>query len=225
MPWWTKPASSSGYLHIKDVLETDEVRRNRPIEDKWVRPSTGPQPMTGCPTLSRSSSGAEPTWPGGRRRGPTLGVATLEDVIEELVGESGTPHTWSHRRRRRPGPSRRRVREPRGSPCWTGGPRGSSNAGRGLGGEGADGSGGRRGTRRRARVDRPQRHSSLRLLGVPLFLWLVLGPEADGWALGVLAASGVTDYLDGYLARRLTRPLDWARSSIPLPTGCTSWRW
>ena len=31
----------------------------------------------------------------------------------------------------------------------------------------------------------------------PLFLWLVLGPEADGWALVVLMVSGVTDYLDG----------------------------
>src|SRR6476469_3908037 len=49
----------------------------------------------------------------------------------------------------------------------------------------------------------PNALSVLRLLGVPLFLWLVLGPHADGWALGVLAASGVTDYLDGYLARRL----------------------
>jgi cardiolipin synthase (CMP-forming) len=49
----------------------------------------------------------------------------------------------------------------------------------------------------------PNAISFLRLLGVPLFLWLVLGPEADGWALAVLAASGVTDYLDGYLARRL----------------------
>ena len=49
----------------------------------------------------------------------------------------------------------------------------------------------------------PNALSFLRLLGVPLFLWLVLGPEADGWALGVLAASGVTDYLDGYLARKL----------------------
>jgi cardiolipin synthase len=49
----------------------------------------------------------------------------------------------------------------------------------------------------------PNALSFLRLLGVPLFLWLVLGPEADGWALGLLAASGVTDYLDGYLARRL----------------------
>ena len=49
----------------------------------------------------------------------------------------------------------------------------------------------------------PNALSFLRLLGVPLFLWLVLVPEADGWALGVLMLSGVTDYLDGYLARRL----------------------
>jgi cardiolipin synthase len=45
--------------------------------------------------------------------------------------------------------------------------------------------------------------SALRLLGVPLFLWLVLGPEADVWALVVLMVSGVTDWLDGYLARLL----------------------
>ena len=45
--------------------------------------------------------------------------------------------------------------------------------------------------------------SMTRLAGVPVFLWLVLGPEADGWALGLLMLSGVTDYLDGYLARRL----------------------
>jgi cardiolipin synthase len=49
----------------------------------------------------------------------------------------------------------------------------------------------------------PNALSMLRLLGLPLFLWLVLGPHADGWALGVLMASGFTDYLDGYLARRL----------------------
>ena len=39
--------------------------------------------------------------------------------------------------------------------------------------------------------------SMARLAGVPLFLWLVLGPEADGWALVVLMVSGATDYLDG----------------------------
>lgn len=49
----------------------------------------------------------------------------------------------------------------------------------------------------------PNLLSMLRLAGVPVFLWLVLGPEADGWALVLLAAMGVTDFLDGYLARRL----------------------
>ena len=45
--------------------------------------------------------------------------------------------------------------------------------------------------------------SAARLAGIPLFLWLVLGPEADGWALVVLAVSGATDYADGWLARKL----------------------
>ncbi len=49
----------------------------------------------------------------------------------------------------------------------------------------------------------PNGLSALRLLGVPLFLWLVLGPEADLWALAVLVVSGFTDFLDGWLARRL----------------------
>ena len=35
--------------------------------------------------------------------------------------------------------------------------------------------------------------SVLRLLGIPVFLWLVLGPEADGWAVLLLMASGLTD--------------------------------
>ena len=45
--------------------------------------------------------------------------------------------------------------------------------------------------------------SIIRLAGVPLFLWLILVPEADAWALVVLMLSGVSDYLDGYLARKL----------------------
>ncbi len=47
--------------------------------------------------------------------------------------------------------------------------------------------------------------SMVRLAGVPLFLWLVIGPEADVWALVVLMISGFTDWLDGYLARRLNQ--------------------
>jgi cardiolipin synthase (CMP-forming) len=48
----------------------------------------------------------------------------------------------------------------------------------------------------------PNLLSLIRLAGVPLFLWLVLVPKADGWALAVLMVSGVTDYVDGVLARR-----------------------
>jgi cardiolipin synthase len=49
----------------------------------------------------------------------------------------------------------------------------------------------------------PNLLSVIRLLGVPLFLWLLLGPHADGWAIVVLALSGVTDWADGKLARAL----------------------
>jgi cardiolipin synthase (CMP-forming) len=48
----------------------------------------------------------------------------------------------------------------------------------------------------------PNGLSALRLLGVPLFLWLALGPQDDGWAVGVLMVGGFTDYLDGKIARR-----------------------
>jgi cardiolipin synthase len=49
----------------------------------------------------------------------------------------------------------------------------------------------------------PNLVSFVRLLGVPLFLWLVLGPQADGWAVVVLVVGGTTDWVDGFLARRL----------------------
>ena len=49
----------------------------------------------------------------------------------------------------------------------------------------------------------PNALSFLRLLGIPVFCWLALGPEADVAAVAVLAAGGATDYLDGRLARAL----------------------
>jgi len=51
----------------------------------------------------------------------------------------------------------------------------------------------------------PNLLSVLRLLGVPLFLYLVLGPEYDVLALIVLMVAGITDYLDGLLARTLNQ--------------------
>jgi CDP-diacylglycerol--glycerol-3-phosphate 3-phosphatidyltransferase len=47
----------------------------------------------------------------------------------------------------------------------------------------------------------PNLLSALRVLGVPVFLWLVLGPHADGWAIILLMFSGASDYFDGKLAR------------------------
>ncbi len=49
----------------------------------------------------------------------------------------------------------------------------------------------------------PNLLSMLRLAGVPLFLWLLLGPREDGLALAVLVISGITDWLDGKAARWL----------------------
>jgi cardiolipin synthase len=51
----------------------------------------------------------------------------------------------------------------------------------------------------------PNALSALRLLGVPAFLWLLLGPHQDGWALVILGASGFTDWADGVLARKLNQ--------------------
>jgi cardiolipin synthase len=51
----------------------------------------------------------------------------------------------------------------------------------------------------------PNALSFLRLLGVPLFLWLILGPQEDGWAIIVLMISGFTDWADGQIARRMNQ--------------------
>lgn len=51
----------------------------------------------------------------------------------------------------------------------------------------------------------PNALSALRLLGIPLFLWLVLVQQADVWAFVVLVIAGASDWFDGYLARRLNQ--------------------
>lgn len=49
----------------------------------------------------------------------------------------------------------------------------------------------------------PNAISLARLLGVPLFLYLFLVAEADAAAVAVLAVGGTTDWVDGFVARRL----------------------
>ncbi|KQW52989.1 hypothetical protein ASC77_01400 [Nocardioides sp. Root1257] len=77
-----------GYLHIKDVLETDPARRTRAVDDKWIRPFapvTAEAPLhDALETLQRRGAHMARVVDAS---GTTLGLATLEDVIEELVGE------------------------------------------------------------------------------------------------------------------------------------------
>ena len=47
----------------------------------------------------------------------------------------------------------------------------------------------------------PNALTILRGLGIPLFIYLALSLEADGWAILTLAVAGATDYFDGKLAR------------------------
>jgi cardiolipin synthase (CMP-forming) len=47
----------------------------------------------------------------------------------------------------------------------------------------------------------PNALTFLRFLGIPLFIYLTLSLEADGWAIVVLAIGGATDYFDGKIAR------------------------
>ncbi|MFI5834082.1 CDP-alcohol phosphatidyltransferase family protein [Micromonospora sp. NPDC051300] len=49
----------------------------------------------------------------------------------------------------------------------------------------------------------PNLISFVRLLGVPLFLWLFLVVRADVVAVVVLAVGGTSDWVDGWIARRM----------------------
>jgi cardiolipin synthase (CMP-forming) len=54
----------------------------------------------------------------------------------------------------------------------------------------------------------PNGISVARLAGVPVFLWLVLGPRtatADDWAVALLIVAGISDWLDGKVARALNQ--------------------
>ena len=48
----------------------------------------------------------------------------------------------------------------------------------------------------------PNLLSFLRLCMVPLFLWIYLGLDEPLWAAGLLVLSGITDTVDGWIARK-----------------------
>ena len=77
-----------GYLHVKDVLETDPERRLRPVDDKWIRSfaTVRPGDVLHDSLSTLQARGAHMGRVVGDDGG-VLGLVALEDVLEELVGE------------------------------------------------------------------------------------------------------------------------------------------
>ncbi|WP_427004167.1 CDP-alcohol phosphatidyltransferase family protein [Pseudarthrobacter sp. H2] len=56
----------------------------------------------------------------------------------------------------------------------------------------------------------------VRFLGVPLFIWLVLGPKEYGYGALVLVIMAGTDWVDGYIARRFNQMSNLGRVMDPI---------
>ena len=56
----------------------------------------------------------------------------------------------------------------------------------------------------------------VRFLGTPLFVWLVLARQDYGWGVFVLAVMGCTDWIDGFVARKLNQTSQLGRIMDPL---------
>ncbi len=56
----------------------------------------------------------------------------------------------------------------------------------------------------------------VRFLGTPLFVWLVLARQEYGWGVFVLAMMGCTDWIDGFVARKLNQTSQLGRILDPL---------
>ena len=61
----------------------------------------------------------------------------------------------------------------------------------------------------------PNLLSMLRLLMIPIFVWLYQHGHAE-WTAGVLILSGLTDIVDGYIARHFNQVSDFGKAFDPL---------
>ena len=78
-----------GYVHLKDVLETPEDIRDQPVHPKWLRPlvDVGRDQSLRDALRIMQSHGAHMARVVDTRDGRVVGVAALEDVLGELVGD------------------------------------------------------------------------------------------------------------------------------------------
>ena len=98
----TRDGEMIGYLHMKDALEVKDKHRNRPIAESWVRPLPTVRLSDRLRTVLETMRNADAHLArvvarGGRGPGRTLGVVSLEDVLEELIGEVRDATQWVER--------------------------------------------------------------------------------------------------------------------------------
>lgn len=89
-----------GYLHIKDVLRADDEQRHLPIDTDWIHPFA---PLHSGETLNEALEALQRLGAHmglvADAAGEPIGVAALEDVIEELVGQiNDAAHQEEHLR-------------------------------------------------------------------------------------------------------------------------------
>ena len=61
----------------------------------------------------------------------------------------------------------------------------------------------------------PNAITTVRLLCVPLFLYLLFARESHGWAAFLLGTLGATDWIDGYVARRFNQTSNFGKMYDP----------
>jgi CBS domain containing-hemolysin-like protein len=82
----------TGYVHLKDLLETDRGQRQKPIDPANIRPLISVYANESLRSVLKKMqhSGTHIATVTNRRK-KLLGIVTLEDVLEELIGEAGLP--------------------------------------------------------------------------------------------------------------------------------------
>lgn len=77
----------AGYIHLKDILQIDQIHKNEPLPKSYIRPlSVVPIDVSlrrGLSIMQHSHSHFAQV----RNGKTTVGVVMLEDILEELVGE------------------------------------------------------------------------------------------------------------------------------------------
>ena len=87
-PVTTADGTLTGYVHIKDLLETDPTRRDQPINPDLIRPliavrRTDPIRQVLATMKNTGAHLATVT----DDNDTTIGIVALEDVLQELVGQ------------------------------------------------------------------------------------------------------------------------------------------